>query len=523
MSAPASPLLSSSQMAALAAVGEERSAPVGEVLYRVGDRSYPFMAILRGRGRDHRRGRERDDQAWPLGLPRGAEPAVGADGLRQRSSWSSRCATSRSSATTAAASSTRTALSATCSSPRSSPGGRRCRACRGSASRSSAGTGRSRRCGCSSSRARTGFRSPGRMRPRRTAAPRRSCGCPGGGELHGPTTGRGAARSRDRARALTAGGGRSAGRGRRAGGPRGRGLRGLRRARHAGRREHRARRPGGVVPSDRELPRLPGRDQRHRAHKPRRHARRASSTRAPRRRTAPFPSSRETAATSSGSRRPRDRRARRPARDGRPVPAAPGRPPCRVRGPDASSTPPGRPRRSSAPASRVGVVGGGNSAGQAAVWLARGGALVTLLHRRADLRETMSDYLVHELERYGVAVRDRSEIGALHGEDGQLAAVTLEQRRAPSLLLPVPLPRRAAVHRVARRHHRPRPRRLHPHRRRRRTPTTCSRPTCPACSRPATSAPARPNAAPPPSAKARWPSSSCMRISARRPASQLSD
>ena len=32
---------------------------------------------------------------------------------------------------------------------------------------------------------------------------------------------------------------------------------------------------------------------------------------------------------------------------------------------------------------RVGVVGGGNSAGQAAVWLARGGALVTLLHRRA--------------------------------------------------------------------------------------------------------------------------------------------
>ena len=71
------------------------------------------------------------------------------------------------------------------------------------------------------------------------------------------------------------------------------------------------------------------------------------------------------------------------------------------------------------------MVGGGNSAGQAAVWLARGGALVTLLHRRADLGETMSDYLVHELERYGVAVRDRSEIAALHGEDGHLEAVTL--------------------------------------------------------------------------------------------------
>ena len=76
-------------------------------------------------------------------------------------------------------------------------------------------------------------------------------------------------------------------------------------------------------------------------------------------------------------------------------------------------------------ASRVGVVGGGNSAAQAAIWLARGGALVTLLHRRADLRETMSEYLVHDLERYGVAVRDRSEIAALHGEDGRLAAVTL--------------------------------------------------------------------------------------------------
>jgi thioredoxin reductase (NADPH) len=77
-------------------------------------------------------------------------------------------------------------------------------------------------------------------------------------------------------------------------------------------------------------------------------------------------------------------------------------------------------------ASRVAVVGGGNSAGQAAVWLARGGALVTLLHRRADLRETMSDYLIRELERFGVAVRDRSEIAALHGADGQIEAVTLK-------------------------------------------------------------------------------------------------
>src|SRR6185437_9136592 len=34
--------------------------------------------------------------------------------------------------------------------------------------------------------------------------------------------------------------------------------------------------------------------------------------------------------------------------------------------------------------------------------------------------------LVRELERGGVAVRDRSEIAALHGKDGQLEAVTLK-------------------------------------------------------------------------------------------------
>jgi thioredoxin reductase (NADPH) len=74
---------------------------------------------------------------------------------------------------------------------------------------------------------------------------------------------------------------------------------------------------------------------------------------------------------------------------------------------------------------RVGVIGGGNSAAQAAVWLARGGALVTLLHRRADLSETMSSYLIDELEQYGVEVRGRSEVEALHGEEGRLEAVAL--------------------------------------------------------------------------------------------------
>jgi thioredoxin reductase (NADPH) len=50
---------------------------------------------------------------------------------------------------------------------------------------------------------------------------------------------------------------------------------------------------------------------------------------------------------------------------------------------------------------------------------------VTLLHRRADLAETMSDYLIHDLERAGVLVRGRSEIAALRGADDQLEAATL--------------------------------------------------------------------------------------------------
>ena len=167
----------------------------------------------------------------------------------------------------------------------------------------------------------------------------------------------------------------------------------------------------------------------------------------------------------------------------------------------------GAPEAQLCAGSRVAVVGGGNSAGQAAVWLARGGALVTLLHRRADLRETMSDYLIHELERYGVAIRDRSEIAALHGTDGHLAAVTRSAANAfpsrscsfSSARCPAPSGSTTPSPATTTASFSPAPRQAW---------TTCSKPTSPACSRPETSAPARPNAAPPPSAKAQWPSNS---------------
>ncbi len=48
MAAPSSPALSSSQLATLAELGEERTANAGDVLYRVGDATYPFVAILEG-------------------------------------------------------------------------------------------------------------------------------------------------------------------------------------------------------------------------------------------------------------------------------------------------------------------------------------------------------------------------------------------------------------------------------------------------------------------------------------------
>ena len=45
---PADPSLSASQLATLAGLGEERTARIGDVLFRVGDASYPFIAIVEG-------------------------------------------------------------------------------------------------------------------------------------------------------------------------------------------------------------------------------------------------------------------------------------------------------------------------------------------------------------------------------------------------------------------------------------------------------------------------------------------
>ncbi|HEY3921374.1 MAG TPA: cyclic nucleotide-binding domain-containing protein, partial [Gaiellaceae bacterium] len=48
MAVPPSPSLSASQLATLAALGEERTAAIGDVLYRLGDATYPFIAVREG-------------------------------------------------------------------------------------------------------------------------------------------------------------------------------------------------------------------------------------------------------------------------------------------------------------------------------------------------------------------------------------------------------------------------------------------------------------------------------------------
>ncbi|MBW8730898.1 MAG: FAD-dependent oxidoreductase [Terrabacter sp.] len=73
------------------------------------------------------------------------------------------------------------------------------------------------------------------------------------------------------------------------------------------------------------------------------------------------------------------------------------------------------------------VVGGGNSAGQAAIHLARFARSVTILVRRESLAETMSDYLVGEIAyNPRISVLACSEVVAGGpGEDGRLGWVTV--------------------------------------------------------------------------------------------------
>ncbi len=74
---------------------------------------------------------------------------------------------------------------------------------------------------------------------------------------------------------------------------------------------------------------------------------------------------------------------------------------------------------------RVLVVGGGNSAGQGAMHLARYAAEVQIVVRREGVRETMSQYLIEQIGKTSnIRLRPRTEIAGVEGE-GHVERVTL--------------------------------------------------------------------------------------------------
>jgi thioredoxin reductase (NADPH) len=79
--------------------------------------------------------------------------------------------------------------------------------------------------------------------------------------------------------------------------------------------------------------------------------------------------------------------------------------------------------------SHVAIVGGGNSAGQAAVFLSQNVRKVTLMIRGGDLARTMSRYLIDQLERIpSVEVRTHTEVAELAGDRAVEALVVTDNR-----------------------------------------------------------------------------------------------
>ncbi len=77
------------------------------------------------------------------------------------------------------------------------------------------------------------------------------------------------------------------------------------------------------------------------------------------------------------------------------------------------------------------VVGGGNSAGQAAVFLSRHAVHVSLLIRGSDLGKGMSRYLVDQVEDDPhVSVLRSTEVRELIGDHGELQSIAVENKQA---------------------------------------------------------------------------------------------
>jgi thioredoxin reductase (NADPH) len=83
----------------------------------------------------------------------------------------------------------------------------------------------------------------------------------------------------------------------------------------------------------------------------------------------------------------------------------------------------------------VAVVGGGNSAGQAALFLAQSATSVTLVMRESELTTNMSRYLADRIEHAPrVVVMLDTEVRELIGEHGILEALVVENNRTGNRL-----------------------------------------------------------------------------------------
>ena len=86
----------------------------------------------------------------------------------------------------------------------------------------------------------------------------------------------------------------------------------------------------------------------------------------------------------------------------------------------------------------VALVGAGNSAGQAAVYLATHAAKVWLLARGSSLVASMSNYLVERIAAQpNIEVLLETRVNALHGENGALEAIACRHRSGAESRMPV--------------------------------------------------------------------------------------
>ena len=76
---------------------------------------------------------------------------------------------------------------------------------------------------------------------------------------------------------------------------------------------------------------------------------------------------------------------------------------------------------------QVYVVGGGNSAGQGAVYLSQFARQVTILIRKPDLTASMSAYLIEQIEKIpNIEVCGRRQVVEVKGENGRLRRIVIE-------------------------------------------------------------------------------------------------